>query len=268
MTVSLGISNIAWPAQALDEALDLVAQLGLAAVEIAPFNVFGRWEGIEDDARTLRRAIERRGLTCSALQGIVFNAPGVELFASEESRRRLARHLEAVARLAGILGARACVYGAPKQRDPGGLAPEDARGIAIDFLRSAGRSFAEQGTAIAFEANARRYGCRFVTTTQEAVELVQAVAAPGVGLQIDTGTLFLEQENPRVLTAAAPLAVHAHVSEPDLQPVGSGSTDHAPIATALKESRYRGSLSIEMRNAEDWRGAVRRAAEFVTACYL
>jgi sugar phosphate isomerase/epimerase len=265
---AFGVSNIAWPHESLDGALELSRELGVSSIEIAPFNVFGRWTDVADDAARLRDAIERRGLVCDALQGIVYNVPGVELFASDDSRARLAAHLRGVARLAGALGAKACVYGAPKQRDPGDLAPEAAREVAVEFFRGVGPAFAAEGAALAFEANAREYGCRFVTTTAEAIDLVTAIDAPGVGLQIDTGTIFLEREDPDVLLAAAPLAVHAHVSEPALKPTGESGVDHRPIAAALRKSGYGRSLSIEMRAVDDWRGALRRAAELVRTTYV
>lgn len=268
MISSLGISNIAWPQEMLEQGLDLCRVLGLSFVEIAPFNVFGRWLDIDDAALRLREAIDRRGLSCAALQGIVYNAPGVELFASEASRGRLMLHLETVAKVAEILGARACVYGAPKQRDPGGLRNDEARAIAIGFFRSVGPIFAERGASLAFEPNARRYGCRFVTTTAEAMVLVDAIATPGIALQIDTATVFLEHEDPGVLLAACPLAAHAHVSEMNLGPIGSTGADHDGVAEALRRGRYAGSLSIEMRAVEDWRAAVRRAVEIVRTTYL
>jgi sugar phosphate isomerase/epimerase len=260
-----GVSNIAWPASELGPALELLQDTDCTAVEIAPFNVFGRWSAIGDDARRLRETIEDRGLVCSALQGILFGVPDVKLFQDETSRERLVRHLEAVADLAGLLGAKACVFGAPKQRDPGDLAPAQAWDIAVTTLRRVGPAFAAHGAALAFEANARRYGCRFVTTTAEASRLVADVDTPGLGVQIDTGTLFLEQEPPDVLAEATRHAVHAHVSEPDLGPIGA--EDHLAIAAALHASGYRGSLSIEMRPAEDWRAAVRSAVTFVRAAY-
>jgi sugar phosphate isomerase/epimerase len=268
MIASFGISNIAWPPEALEHALDEARALGFSAIEIAPFNVFGRWHDIAEDTLRLREKIEGRGMACHALQGIVFNVPGVELFASEASRGRLERHLGEVADLAGILGARACVYGAPKQRDPGDLTPEQARMIAVAFFRRIGPAFVERGAAITFEPNARSYGCRFGSTTAEAVDFVEAVGTKGVGLQIDTGTVFLEQEDPGVLGAAAALAPHAHVSEPGLEPIGATGVDHGPLAAAMKKADYTGSLSIEMRAVGDWRGAMRRAADLVRAAYL
>jgi sugar phosphate isomerase/epimerase len=265
--LALAVSNIAWPAEALGEALAMLPDLGVTGVEIAPFNIFGRWDDVQDQARRLRDDIEQHGLRCVALQGILYNVPDVHLFESDGSRAALRRHLENVAALAGILGAPACVFGAPRQRDPGDLPAGEAWGIARGFLRDIGPVFHAYGTALAFEANASRYACRFVTTTTEGAKLVADIATPGIALQIDTGTIFLESEDPCVLLKAAPFAVHAHISEPDLQPIGSAGLDHAPIAAALRASSYGGVLSLEMRASPDWRGALREAISLAHGIY-
>ncbi len=264
---SFGISNLAWPPEAWRDALRLVRELGLSAIEVAPFDFFKSWDARDDDVRTLADEIAGAGMNCAAMHGILYQAPHVHLFASTEARAALRTHLAKVARIAGLLGAKACVFGAPKQRDPGSLTAEQAWDAAVDFFRAVAPVFADHGAAIAFEANARQYGCRFVTTTQDALAFVAAVGHPGCGLQIDTGTLFLEHENPDVLHAAAPYAVHAHVSEPNLAPIGSSGVDHAPVAAALRASGYAGSLSIEMKAVADWRVAVGRAVTLVREVY-
>jgi sugar phosphate isomerase/epimerase len=264
---TVGISNLAWPPEAWRDALRLVRDLGVGAIEVAPFGLFGGWDVRDDEVRALSDEIAGAGMTCSAMQGILYQAPHVHLFASTEARAALHAHLAKVARIAELLGAKACVFGAPRQRDPGSLTAAQAWDIAVDFFRAVAPVFADHGAAIAFEANARRYGCRFVVTTPEAVTLVAAVGHPGCGLQIDTGTLFLEHEDPQVLCAAAPLAVHAHVSEPDLAPIGSSGVDHAPVAAALRACGYAGSLSIEMKAVPEWRSAVARAVTLVRETY-
>jgi sugar phosphate isomerase/epimerase len=271
--VEIAVSNIAWPADMQEEALAFLPSLGISAVEIAPYNVFGRWEGILDGAIRLREHIEGLGLRCVALQGILFNVPEAHLFASNKTRAALRSHLERVAELAGVLGAGACVFGAPRQRDPGDLAPERAWDIACRFLRDVGPAFAAQGSALAFEANASRYACRFVTSTAEAAKLVRDVGTSGIGLQIDTGTVFLEQEDPNVLRDAALVAVHAHLSEPDLRPIGAparpdqAQLDHTAVAFALRNSAYKGPISVEMRPAEDWRAGLLQATDFIRRVY-
>lgn len=246
----------------------MIKKLGLSAVEIAPYNVFGSWEVEDDRVIALRSRIEDAGLVCSALQGILFEVPGAHLFESSDSRKILSDHLGKVARIAALLGASASVFGAPRQRDPGDLPPERAQEIAVNFLTSVAARFADVGTALAFEANAVAYGCRFITTTREAIELVTAVGRTGIALQIDMGTIFLEHEPPEVLLDAAPLAAHAHVSEPGLQPLGSKGLDHAPLAQALKASGYSGFLSIEMRSVTDWESALSAAVRLLQEEYL
>lgn len=265
--LELSVSNIAFPVGKLEDALVLLLELDIDALEVAPYNVFGRWDvsGAEIDA--FRGRLADAGIRCVALQGITFNAGEGHLFASADRREALYRHLVLVAKMAGRLGAGASVFGAPRLRDPGDLEPEQARATAVDFLRRVGDVFASEGTTLSFEPNARHYACRFVTTTSEAIDLMKEVNVPGVGLQIDTGTVFLEHEEPDVLIRAAPYAAHAHVSEPDLAPVGTSGVDHRPISQALRGSGYTGSLSIEMKETGDWPQAVRNAVSFTRETY-
>lgn len=268
MSSQLSVSNIGFPPAELENALKLLVELRIGAIEIAPYNIFGRWDVPEADIDLLRKRLGEVGIHCAAMQGIVHNAGSMHLFDSSESREMLYRHLVLVARMAGQLGAKACVFGAPRLRDPGKLAPKAAQAIAVNFLKRIGPVFAAEGSVLTVEPNARHYACRFITTTAEAVNLLDEVNVSGVGLQIDTGTIFLEHEDPAVLVRATPYAAHAHVSEPDLAPVGTSEVDHRPLAEALRKGGYEGSLSIEMRSIPDWRSAIRRAVAFTRETYL
>jgi sugar phosphate isomerase/epimerase len=264
----LSVSNIAFPGADLGAAIALLRRLDISAIEVAPYNVFGRWDIPAADLDAFRKTLADAGLRCPAMQGIVYNAPGAHLFASSEAREALHRHLVMIAKMAGALGAKPCVFGAPKLRDPGDLPPQEARAIAVDFFRRIGPVFSAEGATLAFEPNARQYACRFITTTAEAIEFVEEIDMEGIALQIDTGTLFLEHEDPHILIRAARHAAHAHVSEPDLAPLGTGGVDHRPVAAALRASGYRGSLSIEMRAAADWQATIETAVALVRETYL
>ncbi len=262
------MSNIAWPREAHDRAVDLLCELGVEGLEIAPLNVFSDWSpGIYTQAARLRERLVERGLSVPALQGWLFGVDGCALFRGDAAREAMVAHCRKVARLAGVLGAGACVYGAPRSRDPGDLTRTQAWDEAVSFLKQVGPIFAAEGSALAFEANAQRYGCRFVTTTSEAVALVREADTAGIGVQIDTGTIFLEDHDPGVLMQAAPYAVHMHVSEPDLAPTGTSGVDHRPVAASLERSSYSGWISIEMRAVPEWEDALRNAVSLVRATY-
>lgn len=265
---SLAISNLAWPAAEDNAALALAAELGFDGIELAPAKVFGDLHSVAPDRiAAYRRHLAGMGLAVPALQGLLFGAPGAHLFTDSESRESMAVHLRRVAAIAGDLGAGACVFGAPALRDPGPLAPDDAHRIAVDFLRDLAPHFAAAGSSLCFEANPARYGCRFVMRTQEAFALVEAVDAAGIALQLDTGTMFVNGEDPAVIGRVAHRIGHLHVSEPDLAPVASSGVDHAPVAAALGASGYSGFVSIEMKCLPDWSAAIRQAHAFVEHVY-
>ena len=195
MSGKLAISNIGWPSEADGEALALARDLGFNGIELAPTKVFGPLD--ESDDQTIvayRDTMAEQGLRVPALQAILFGVSGAHLFKSEAARVELGVRLTRVAEIAGLLGAGACVFGSPGLRDPGDLAADEARDIAVAFFAGIAPRFADHGTTLAFEANPTIYNCGFVTRTLEAVELVRQVATPGFGLQIDMGTVFANDE--------------------------------------------------------------------------
>jgi sugar phosphate isomerase/epimerase len=265
----MAISNIVLPDGVSDPAACAVfSRMGYSGIEIAPGKSVPGWPVAPTQLSETRATIEGEGLRIVAMQGILFGISGVALFGAEGARARLRDHLAKVARVAGALGAGACVFGAPGVRDPGDLTPDAAFRIAADFFGYLAPLFAEEGTTLAFEANAPVYGCKFATTTREALDLVKAIDHPGVRLQIDTGTVFLNQEDPAVIVEAAPYASHFHVSEPQLVVLGSSGVDHGPIAAALGEAVYDGWISVEMKATGEWQDAAAGAAELISELYM
>ncbi len=248
----------------------MFSRLGYSGIEVAPGKSVPGWPAAPAQLAETRAAIEGEGLRIVAMQGILFGITGVALFGAEEARARLRDHLAKVARVAGALGAGACVFGAPGVRDPG----DSGAGCGVPdrgrLLRQAWRRCSPmRAPTLAFEANAPAYGCKFATTTREALALVKAIDHPGVRLQIDTGTIFLNQEDPAVIVEAAPYASHFHVSEPQLAVLGTSGVDHGPIASALGEAAYDGWISAEMKSdrAVGRRGG-EAAAELISELYM
>lgn len=269
MIEGMAISNFVLPAGVADPAACAVfARLGYTGLEVAPGKSVPGWPAAPAGMAEARAAIEGEGLRVVAMQGILFGISDLALFGTEDARERLGFHLAMVARVAGALGAGACVFGAPGLRDPGDLAPDAAFRIAVDFFGGVAPLFEREGTTLAFEANAPVYGCKFATTTREALDLVKAIDHPGLRLQIDTGTIFLTGEDPAIIVEAAPYASHFHVSEPQLAVLGTSGVDHAPLASALGASDYAGWVSAEMKTAEQWEEAAAEAAELIGELYL
>ena len=263
------VSNLVWPDADQNAAIAFARDLGFQGLELAPVKAWGGWEQARPaDATALRRRLADKQLTIAALQGICHGVDGLALFESGTARQRLANHLCRVAEFAAACGGVPCVFGAPRLRDPGDLGREAAMDSAAEFFAALAPVFQAAGSCLSFEANPERYGCRFATHTAEAAELVRRVGQPGFALQIDTGTVLMNGEDPVALRSLLPLASHVHLSEPDLMVLTPDrATAHRPIAAVVQGAGYAGWLSAEMRTVPDWRAALTSAAALLADLY-
>ena len=269
--MKLAISNIAW-SQTEDAAIgEVLRHEGVHAVELAPTAWRERpLEAPTADVLALRRAWEDRGIAVVALQSLLFGRPDLQLLGSDASRTSLLDHLRRTVDFAAVLGARALVFGSPKNRRRGDLPLRDALGIAHEFLRAIGEYAYERDTVLCLEANPPAYGCDFVTTTAEAVQLCRAVDHPGVRVNGDLGGMTLAREDiAPAIALAAPVLGHFHASEPHLAETGSGAA-HGAAGAALRAAGYTGWISIEMRAADrgDHLAAAARAVRRAKADYF
>ena len=250
--MKLAISNIAW-SRGDDAAMAaLMRQAGVPGLEIAPTAVFtDPLAAAAGEVDAVRDWWAERGIRVVALQALLFGRPDLVIFGDDSARAATLEHLDGMMALAARLGARALVFGSPKNRARGALPMAEAMAIATDFFRDAGGRAAAHGVVLCVEPNPPEYACDFVNTTAEAVTLVRAVNHPGFGLHLDAGALTLNRESEAdAIKSAAPVLCHFHASEPHLKPLGTGGSDHAACAAALRAAHYDGWVSVEMRTAE------------------
>jgi sugar phosphate isomerase/epimerase len=265
----LAVSNIAWEPHEDDAVAEVLRREGVAGVEIAPT----KWrptpyDAAAEDIADYRRSWEDRGLQIVSLQSLLFGRSDLQLFGTTGVRAALADYLRRVIDFGAALGARALVFGSPKNRLRGALDVVEARAIAAEFFRELGEHAAAQGIAFCLEANPPEYGCDFVTTTAEAVALCAMVEHPGIRVNADLGGMTVAAEDPGASIAAArKFVAHVHASEPHLGELG-GAANHAAAARALREIGYDGWVSVEMRAvAHGNASAVERAVRAARSAY-
>jgi sugar phosphate isomerase/epimerase len=269
--VNLAVSNIAWDPSQDDEIAELLRREGVGGVEIAPTKWRERpLDASSADAVSYRRAWEDRGLPIVSIQSLLFGRPDLQLFGDVGSRADMLDYLRRIIEMSAWLGARSLVFGSPKNRLRGSLPMADALEIAAGFFRVIGEHARDHGVIFCIEANPPAYGCDFITTTQEAVDLCLVVNHPAIRLNADLGGITMSNEDVRpTLRSAASFVGHFHASEPNLAELGAAA-DHGAAAEALEAIGYSGWVSIEMRpagGADDDKNiaavgrAVRRAKE-------
>jgi len=270
--MKLAISNIAWDRAEDTDICRVLQRYGVTGVEIAPTKVWPNPLDVSDaEVDAYARFWRSQSVGVSSMQALLFGRPDLAIFGAPEKREETLAYLEGIIRLGGLLGAGALVFGSPGNRHTGSLERDQVEAIAIEFFRSVGRIALEHNTIFCIEPNPTEYGCDFITTSAEGRDLVAKVDHPGFGLHLDAAGMTLSQENlDAELTMSIGKLCHFHVSEPNLQPIGSGGVDHALFSKKLKAANYKRWVSVEMRatgNAGNVTG-VENALKVVCDYYL
>lgn len=244
----LAISNIAWDT-AEDEAIaTLLHRFGVDAIDVAPGKYFpAPAKATEEDIVRVKNWWSERGIEITGMQALLFGTTGLNVFGPPEAQDAMLQHLTAVCRIGAGLGAKRLVFGSPKNRDRTGLSDQQAMDVAVPFFRRLGDVAQSYGVVICLEPNPPCYGTNFMTASAETAQVVEQIAHPAIRMQLDTGALTINGEDPStVLQDCAPLIGHVHASEPDLLPLGDAGTDHAKVVAALGQHLPNHVVSIEM----------------------
>jgi D-psicose/D-tagatose/L-ribulose 3-epimerase len=115
----------------------------------------------------------------------------------------------------------------------------------VPTLRALGDFAAARGVKLGLET-LNRFETSFLNTTEQALELIERVDHPSVGLALDLFHLGIEEKSPGdALRAAGRHLVHLQVAENDRGTPGTGHLPWADVAAALREIDYRGRVVIE-----------------------
>lgn len=247
--MQISVSNIAWSIEREPRLAATLRGLGIDRIDVAPGKYFPDPETASaGDVARVRELWRERGFAVEGAQSLLFGTQGLTLFADSDGA--MLRRLTAACRVVAGLGGRSVTFGSPHQRHPGALPPAQARRLAIDFFRRLGDAASSVNVIVCVEAVPVIHGCTFLTTTMAAAEMVESVAHPAIRLQLDTGTIIANGEDPdTVIAHCAPLFGHAHISEPGLVPLGETGVRHAVFADAIRRHRPDLVVTVEMVEA-------------------
>jgi D-psicose/D-tagatose/L-ribulose 3-epimerase len=266
----LAVSDIAWQPEEDDATLRVLVAAGASGVEVAPTVLWPGWSGASSEAaREYRRRLEVLGLVCPSMQSLLYGRSDLHLFSPADRWGDFVNHMAFVAQIGAGLGASIAVFGSPGNRRRGELSEVQAFGIAAERFREIGELFSAVGGCLCIEPNPAEYGCDFVTTVRDAVELVRAVDHPGFGLHLDAAGMILgEHDLDAAIQEAAPFLRHFHVSQPFLATFAEPHEAHARLAAALARVGFDAWYSIEMRRpAEPGSASVEEAISFARTTY-
>lgn len=226
-----------------------VADLGYTGLELAPFTLAPRITDVTaDQRRTLRCQAEDCGLTILGLHWLLAKTQGLQLTAPDEAvRRRTADYLVELARCCRDLGGDLMVFGSPAQRRvPAGATLAQTADYAVDTFQKAAPGIGDAGVKLCLEPLAPPEA-DFLNTCSEAEAILDRVGHPNFLLHQDVKAMSSEMTPvPELIRRFASRTGHFHANDPNKRGPGFGDTNFVPIFRALKETGYKGWVSVEV----------------------
>jgi sugar phosphate isomerase/epimerase len=227
----------------------LVSDLGYTGLELAPFTLAPRITDVSADRRkALRRQAEDCGLKLIGLHWLLAKTQGLHLTSPDEATRaRTAEYLIELTRCTRDLGGDLMVFGSPAQRNlPEGMSRDQGFEYAADTFRRIGSALADCGVRVCLEPLTPAE-TNFMTSADEGFELMERIGHPNFCLHLDVKAMSSEGTPvPDIIRKHAKHTGHFHANDPNKRGPGFGHMDFVPIFTALKQSGYKGWVSVEV----------------------
>jgi len=269
--MNIGISNIAWDVIDDNYVLDILDEFNISTIDIAPTKYFLEpLKARESEIVKVRNFWNNRNISINGMQSLLFGTSGFNIFNNKDSRNNMLSYLDIICKLGSSLGVKKLVFGSPKNRDTNGIEKCKINEIAQEFFLRLGDIAYRHSVIICLEPNPKEYSCNFMTNSMETLEIVKLVNHPQILMQIDTGSLFMNNEDPLIIGKLPSHQIgHIHISEPFLSPIGSGENNHVGCYNYIRNNFHDHILTIEMSRGvqEDYLTDLRNSIKFTVETY-
>ena len=158
------------------------------------------------------------------------------------------QYAETAFRRARDAGIKIIVFGSgTSRRIPDGYSKVVAEAQFTSLLRKMGPIAEEFGIVVAIEP-LRKAETNFLNSVSEGLDMVRAVNHPHIRLLADFYHMMQEGEGPDAIVKAGSTIHHCHIAEKEKRtPPGTLGDNFRPYLKALKQTGYKGGISIECR---------------------
>ncbi len=252
--MKFGICNEIFQGWALGDTFAYAKKAGYDFVEIAPFTIAKYVTEIAQSERTrIRELAASTGIGISGLHWVLVQAEGMYLTSPEAAvRAHTARYFAELVECCADLGGTRIIVGSPKQRNiTEGVTPEQAWAWATDVFRDAVKRAEDRGVVICFEPLSTAE-TNFVTTAEEGRRFAAQFESAAMSIILDVKAMCSEVKSiPQIIRESAGQFAYFHANDANLKGPGFGEVDFAPIAAALREVGYEGTVSVEVFKFEE-----------------
>jgi nucleoside-diphosphate-sugar epimerase len=222
----------------------ILDKYSIKLTEVVPNKTFG--EGFID--KPLDYFDQWKNKNFYSMQSILY--PLSENIFIENDRRVLHNYLVKLINIASYLNIKVLVFGSPKNRYMNEISKYSE---AVSFFKTIGDYAYEKNVVVCIEPNSKNYGCNFITNSIEGRKLVLDVNSMGFKLHLDTGCMFMENEDiVQSIKDNLDILQHVHFSVPYLKNLKDSSLNFPYFYNELNKLNYKHIISVEMLNVSNY----------------
>jgi dTDP-4-dehydrorhamnose reductase len=228
------ISNLGYDLNNINQIINIEKFYNIKKREIVPYKTFDNLF----ENNNLEYFTKYKDLNIYSMQSI--------LYPKTENILQLKIYLLKLIDIASYLEVKILVLGSPKNRSLNNMTKDNF----VLFMKEIGDYAYSKNVIIVIEPNAKIYNCDFITTSNEAIDIINEINSNGIKLHLDIGCMFLENENIfDVINKNIDLIYHIHISAPHL----SSLTEYKEISynqifKLLKNLNYKHYITFEFLN--------------------
>ncbi|MBI3974115.1 MAG: sugar phosphate isomerase/epimerase [Chloroflexi bacterium] len=259
----------------LERQFRFIAETGYQGVELAPFTIAKSVADVPaGERRRIAQLAHASGVEVIGLHWLLVGPEGLYITDPDQAvRRRTVDYLKELMRFCVDVEGKVLVFGSPKQRNlQEGVSREQARSWLIDGFQEALDVAEQVGVTLCLEPLPPP-DCNFITTTAEAIDVIDAIKHPRLRLILDVKSMFGEQTLtgvpiPDIVRRVAPYVEHVQANDANLGYPGSGEIDFVPIFKALRDVGYGGYVSVEVFDFKPGPETIaRKSIDYMKQCY-
>jgi sugar phosphate isomerase/epimerase len=244
--------------------VESAADLKAAGADFVEENVQTFLQGGVDDSQW--KGPERlRGAALPVLAANSLLPQELKIVGPDLDPQALRQYVTSVVRRSHWAGIKTLVFGSAGARNvPDGFSHQKAREQILEFLNMAVGLAAEQGITLVIEP-LNRQESNIINSVSEAMFYVKRVNHPNVRCLVDSYHFWVDDDSLEDLKLAMPWIAHAHVADKAgrVAPGQSETSDYQPFFRAMKQSDYRGAISVEALNFVDFKNVAPAVISFL-----
>ncbi len=247
--MQFAICNEIFEGWALADTFAFAKESGFDALEIAPFTLGKNvLEVSKDRRREIRKMAEDSGMRVSAIHWVLVGTEGLHMTSPDPGvRERTARYLVDLVKFGVEIGAPVMVVGSPKQRNlDSGVSLDEGWEWAREVLSPAVQEATGSGFVICMEPLSP-VETNFINTAAEARRFADSFESRSMDIILDVKAMCSESTSvAEVIRQSGGRFAYFHANDSNLKGPGFGEVDFCPIAAALRDVGYNGTISVEV----------------------